>query len=266
MILIGQYDSPFVRRVGIALTLYGLPFEQRPWSVFGDPEKIRPHNPLTRVPTLVLDDGESLIESHCILDHLDSLVPADRAMFPRTEPDRRRALKVAALAMGTADKAVSLFYEQRLHQQVSDVWDARCRLQIASTLGILEADRMGRPGEHWFGGRLGHADPRRRRRPAGAAAGVPGDLAGLHPAGLRRKRLLDDADRSVLRLDVAGEDLEGAAVIDKKAVLPGVTAIQRERGPGRRKADHAIVRPGHLAVPERDHGVRQHPARGSPHR
>jgi len=34
MILIGQYDSPFVRRVGIALTLYGLPFEHRPWSIF----------------------------------------------------------------------------------------------------------------------------------------------------------------------------------------------------------------------------------------
>ncbi|MET0575043.1 MAG: glutathione S-transferase N-terminal domain-containing protein, partial [Mesorhizobium sp.] len=41
MILIGQYDSPFVRRVGIALTLYGLPFEQRPWSSFGDAEKLR---------------------------------------------------------------------------------------------------------------------------------------------------------------------------------------------------------------------------------
>ena len=82
MILIGQYDSPFVRRVGIALTLYGLPFEHRPWSTFGDAEKIRPYNPLTRVPTLVLDDGEVLIESHIILDYLDSLVPAERAMFP----------------------------------------------------------------------------------------------------------------------------------------------------------------------------------------
>jgi glutathione S-transferase len=30
MILIGQYDSPFVRRVGIALTLYGMKFEHRP--------------------------------------------------------------------------------------------------------------------------------------------------------------------------------------------------------------------------------------------
>ncbi|MGO1080061.1 glutathione S-transferase family protein [Inquilinus sp. CA228] len=158
MILIGQFDSPFVRRVGIALTLYGLPFEHRPWSVFGDPEKIRPYNPLTRVPTLVLDDGESLIESHCILDHLDSLVPAERALYPRVEPDRRRAMKVAALAMGTAEKAVSLFYEQRLHREVSDVWVTRCRAQIADALAILEADRAGRGGEHWFGGRLGHAD------------------------------------------------------------------------------------------------------------
>jgi glutathione S-transferase len=36
MFLIGQYDSPFVRRVAIALRLYGLPFEHRPWSTFGD--------------------------------------------------------------------------------------------------------------------------------------------------------------------------------------------------------------------------------------
>ena len=41
MILIGQYDSPFVRRVGIALTLYDLPFRQEPWSVFGDAEKVK---------------------------------------------------------------------------------------------------------------------------------------------------------------------------------------------------------------------------------
>ena len=40
MILIGQYDSPFVRRVAMALRLYGLPFEHRPWSTFGDADKI----------------------------------------------------------------------------------------------------------------------------------------------------------------------------------------------------------------------------------
>jgi len=158
MILIGQYDSPFVRRVGIALTLYGLPFDHRPWSVFGDVEKIRPLNPLARVPTLVLDDGEVLIESHSILDHLDSLVPAERRLFPAAEPARRQALKIAALATGLGDKAVSLFYERRLHREVSETWVERCRAQIAAVLAALEADRAGRAGEHWFGDRIGHAD------------------------------------------------------------------------------------------------------------
>src|SRR5262245_27303631 len=98
MILIGQYDSPFVRRVGIALTLYELPFEHWPRSTFADAERIRRYNPLTRVPTLVLDDGTTLIESHIILDYLDSIVPVDRALFPRAEPERREALRIAALA------------------------------------------------------------------------------------------------------------------------------------------------------------------------
>ena len=62
MFLIGQYDSPFVRRVAIALRLYDLPFEHRPWSTFGDADKIAPYNPLRRVPTLVLDSGEALID------------------------------------------------------------------------------------------------------------------------------------------------------------------------------------------------------------
>jgi glutathione S-transferase len=158
MILIGQYDSPFVRRVGIALTLYELPFEHRPWSTFGDADKIRPYNPLTRVPTLVLDGGEVLIESHSILDYLDSLVPVERRMFPVAEPARHQALKVAALATGTAEKAVSLFYETVLHNEASAVWTARCRAQISAALAALEADRAARKSDYWFGDRIGHAD------------------------------------------------------------------------------------------------------------
>ncbi len=158
MILIGQYDSPFVRRVGIALTLYGLAFEHRTWSTFGDADKIRPYNPLTRVPTLVLDDGDVLIESHAMLDYLDSLVPADRRMFPAAEPARHRALAVAALAAGLGDKAVSLFYERRLHREVSALWVERCRTQIGAALAALEADRAKRSSPYWFGDRIGHAD------------------------------------------------------------------------------------------------------------
>ena len=158
MILIGQYDSPFVRRVGIALTLYGVPFEHRPWSVFGDAEKIKAYNPLTRVPTLVVDDGDVLIETHCILDYLDSLVPADRAMVPAREPARHQALKISALASGLADKAVSLLYEKRLHRETSEVWVSRCYQQISNALSALEADRAAKRGDYWFGDHIGHAD------------------------------------------------------------------------------------------------------------
>ena len=158
MILIGQYDSPYVRRVGIALTLYGVPFEHRPWSTFADAEKIKAYNPLIRVPTLVLDDGDVLTETHCILDYVDSLAPAGRAMVPAREPARHQMLKIAALANGLADKAVSLFYEKRLHPEASDVWVNRCHAQIAATLTVLEADLAGRRGDYWFGEAISHAD------------------------------------------------------------------------------------------------------------
>src|ERR1700755_2855878 len=82
MFLIGQYDSPFVRRVAIAMRLYGIAYEHKPWSTFGEGDKIAPYNPLRRVPTLVLDDGEALIESTAILDYLDETVGPERAMLP----------------------------------------------------------------------------------------------------------------------------------------------------------------------------------------
>jgi glutathione S-transferase len=158
MILIGQYDSPFVRRVGIALRLYGLEFEHKPLSVFADAAELGALNPLMRVPTLVLEDGFVLTDSHMILDYLDHMVNKKLVMTPRHEPARSRALKVATLATGLADKAVALFYERRLHEAVSDLWVARCTQQISATMAALEADRIARPGPWWFGERIGHAD------------------------------------------------------------------------------------------------------------
>jgi glutathione S-transferase len=158
MILIGQYDSPFVRRVGIALRLYDLPFEHRPWSTFGDADKIAPYNPLRRVPTLVLDNGEVLIESTAILDHLDEIVGPSKAMIAESGARRREVLKVCALATGLGDKAVSLGYERLLHREKSQVWMQRCETQIAGVLDALEADRAGRKTTFWFGDAIGHAD------------------------------------------------------------------------------------------------------------
>lgn len=158
MILIGQYDSPFVRRVGIALTLYGMNYEQWPWSSFGDADRIRAYNPLTRVPTMLLDDGTVLTDSHIILDYLDGLMPERERLFPVAQPARHQALQIAALATGIGDKAVSLFYERFLHAETSTLWVERCVRQIVTTLGVLEKERAGRNGEYWLGDRIGHAD------------------------------------------------------------------------------------------------------------
>ncbi|WP_244816852.1 glutathione S-transferase family protein [Caballeronia sp. Lep1P3] len=158
MILIGQYDSPFVRRVAIAMKLYGMDYEHRPWSVFSDADKIAPFNPLIRVPTLVLDSGDALIESAMILDYLDEEAGPERAMIASAGRARREALKVCALATGLADKAVALVYERVLHKEKSQAWIDRCAGQVERVLGVLEADRASRPTPYWFGDAIGHAD------------------------------------------------------------------------------------------------------------
>ncbi|MFO1074727.1 MAG: glutathione S-transferase family protein [Geminicoccaceae bacterium] len=158
MILIGQYDSPFVRRVGIALRLYRIPFEQRPWSTFSDADKIAPYNPLRRVPTLVLDDGEALVESAAILDYLDQLAGPAKALIAQHGAERWRALRICALGTGLADKGVSLFYERALHARTSPGWVERCRAQIGDVIEVLERERLAAAGSYWFGDAPGHAD------------------------------------------------------------------------------------------------------------
>ena len=82
MILIGMFDSPFVRRVAVSLRLLEVPFEHRNWSVDRDFELIRQFNPLGRVPALVQPDGETLIDSSAILDFLDDSAGPERALLP----------------------------------------------------------------------------------------------------------------------------------------------------------------------------------------
>ena len=71
MILVGQMDSPFVRRVAVTLNLYAMPFEREIISVYGDADAVRKINPLGKVPALVLEDGETLFDSQMIIDYLD---------------------------------------------------------------------------------------------------------------------------------------------------------------------------------------------------
>ncbi len=160
MRLVGQYDSPFVRRVAVALNEYGLPYEHLPWSVWADETQLAKLTPLRRVPVLMLDDGQALIESSAILDSLDELVSLDRALLPRTGMDRRQGLQVCALASGLADKAVSLLYEHvlRAPEHRNERWAKRCTSQIGETLALLEKQRASKASAFWLGERISHAD------------------------------------------------------------------------------------------------------------
>ncbi len=133
-------------------------FEHRPWSTFGDAEKIAAYNPLRRVPTLVLADGEVLIESTAILDHLDELAGPEKVLIAAAGPARRKALRICALATGLGDKGASLLYEHVLRKDRSQLWMDRCRTQIAGVLDVLEAERAELRSAYWFGAKPGHAD------------------------------------------------------------------------------------------------------------
>lgn len=157
MILIGMFDSPFVRRVAISMRLLGFDFEHRNWSVGKDQDDIRRYNPLGRVPTLVLDDGEALIESSAILDYLDERAGPERALLPLRGAERRRALRLMALATGAADKGVVQLYESafRPAEKRHEPWLERCRGQMHD--GLRELDRCAAAlgnRDGWLGERL----------------------------------------------------------------------------------------------------------------
>ena len=73
MQLIGMLDSPFVRRVAVSMRMLGIEYEHNPLSIFRTYDEFRSVNPLVKVPTLVCDDGEMLIDSSLIISHLEEL-------------------------------------------------------------------------------------------------------------------------------------------------------------------------------------------------
>jgi len=163
-ILIGQYDSPFVRRVAFALRHYGVDFEHRAHSVFRDAAKIAEHNPLRKVPTLVLADGTVLTESMVCLEILDGRVAAERGedsadlLLPRRGAEREAGLRICGFVVSTLEKAVSLVYEREVRQAHDAAWVARCQLQVRETLAMLERERAAQVTPYWLGARVSHAD------------------------------------------------------------------------------------------------------------
>ena len=160
MVLIGMFDSPFVRRVAVSMNVLELPFEHRNWSVGKDFELIRQFNPLGRVPALVLADGESLIDSGAILEFLDELAGPERALLPKYGKERRDALRLMAIALGAAEKGLHQLYEIVFKPEAKRhaPWMDRCRHQMHGALAELERLVQAREGRWMIGDRLTQAD------------------------------------------------------------------------------------------------------------
>ena len=115
---------------------------------------MRRTNPLGRIPSLILDGGEVLIDSAAILDHIDEWVGPERALIPRAGKARRAVLRQVALACGIIDKAGGGVVYERLVRPSRyrwPEWIARCRIQAEDALGALDA-------EDWPEGRIGQAE------------------------------------------------------------------------------------------------------------
>ena len=161
MLLIGMFDSPFVRRVAITMKLLDMPFEHANWSIGRDFDRIREYNPLGRVPTLVLRSGESLMESSAILDYLDEAAGRERALLPPSGPDRRQALNLMAMATGAAEKGVLQVYEGvfRPEEKRHRPWLERLRVQMSSSLAAIDRYAGERGASQWLvGKRMTQAD------------------------------------------------------------------------------------------------------------
>jgi glutathione S-transferase len=148
VILIGQYDSPYVRRVAVSLRALGFAYQHDTRSVFADFDAMRGINPLGRIPSLVLDDGETLIDSAAILDWLDQSVGPERALLAATGPERRRALRRIALATGVIDKAGAAAYERLIRPSAYrwQEWIARCRTQATGAIEALASENWATDG------------------------------------------------------------------------------------------------------------------------
>lgn len=135
--------SPYARKVRITILELGLSdrveqVETDPWT----DGALRAENPLGKVPSLALADGETLYDSPVICEYLDFL--AKGRLFPAPGPARWKALRQQALGDGLADAIVRRFVEQRrpAEQQATAVIK-RQEEAIVAALAAAEREAAG---------------------------------------------------------------------------------------------------------------------------
>src|ERR1700689_2764479 len=150
-VLYGRYASPFVRRVAVTLRLYGVASRHAPLMPFGPAQaELAKFNPIARVPALQLDNGEMLIDSAVILDHLDQVAGPLISLTPAGGAARRRVLTLLAVALGANEKLVAGLYERHFRSREAwhRPWLNTCDKQVRDGFGWLDAEFSG----PWFTG------------------------------------------------------------------------------------------------------------------
>ncbi|KJH75867.1 MULTISPECIES: glutathione S-transferase [unclassified Pseudomonas] len=142
MKLIGMLDSPYVRRVAISAKCLGIPLEHQSVSVFRHFEQFQQINPVVKAPTLVLDNGDVLIDSTLIIDYLEALAGSDYTLMPGELDQRLRALRLTGLALAACEKSVQLYYERNLRpaEIQYEPWVERVEGQLAAAYSALERE------------------------------------------------------------------------------------------------------------------------------
>ncbi len=133
MKLIGMLDSPYVRRVAICAKCLGVALEHESVSVFRHFEQFQRINPVVKAPTLVLDDGNVLMDSTLIIDYLEALAAPGKSLMPVDLGQRLRSLRLIGLALAACEKSVQIYYERNLrpteiqHAPGLNAWKANWR-------------------------------------------------------------------------------------------------------------------------------------------
>ncbi|MDN3222488.1 glutathione S-transferase [Pseudomonas nunensis] len=147
MKLIGMLDSPYVRRVAISAQHLGIALEHDSVSVFRHFEQFQQINPVVKAPTLILDDGEVLVDSTLIIDYLEALAGPSKSLMPSDLKQRLRSLRVIGLALAACEKSVQLYYERNLRP--ADIqyqpWVERVEGQLAAAYSALERELSKQP-------------------------------------------------------------------------------------------------------------------------
>ena len=140
MKLISATPSPYARKVRIALAEKGIAFElltEIPWN----PDTSVPqHNPLEKLPVLILDDGTSVYESSYILEFLERRYP-DPPLLPPGDDGILAAKRLDVLANGICDAVLLVFFERlRPEAHRSQPWMDRQLRKVHG--GMAEVARL----------------------------------------------------------------------------------------------------------------------------